>query len=355
MKVSAIILIFFVLFACNKASQITSSQDTVEQKEKKEKIQLSTVISEDGLSVRAIDIDQNGQLVYVGNNGRYGFYDPEFDIDMHEQISDSLGAEREFRGVSFKNIGANFISAGNPALIYSVSYIDFMPKLVYQEKGAEVFYDAMNFWNDEEGIAFGDAVDGCMSVLITRNAGQTWDKLNCSSFFEAEEGAGAFAASDTNIEIVGDHTWLASKDKIFYSPDKGENWEVYDTPIINEKDTQGIYSIDFFNEYLGVAIGGDFTEPDSNKNNLLLTNDGGKTWEVISSETSPGYRSCIQFIPGSSGQGIIAVGFNGIDVSRDSGQTWNHISDESFYTVRFLDNNEGYMAGKDRIVKFQLF
>ena len=42
---------------------------------------------------------------------------------------------------------------------------------------------------------------------------------------------------------------------------KGIGWESYKTPIIQGQETTGIYSIDFYNDSLGYAIGGDYTKP----------------------------------------------------------------------------------------------
>jgi hypothetical protein len=52
-------------------------------------------------------------------------------------------------------------------------------------------------------------------------------------------GEAAFAASNTNIVIKGNNTWIVSggmKARVFYSADKGNTWEVYDTPIVQGKD-----------------------------------------------------------------------------------------------------------------------
>ena len=38
-------------------------------------------------------------------------------------------------------------------------------QLVYKEQNEKVFYDAMAFWNDEEGMAIGDPVENCMSII----------------------------------------------------------------------------------------------------------------------------------------------------------------------------------------------
>ena len=121
--------------------------------------------------------------------------------------------------------------------------------------------------------------------------------------------------------------------------------------MFKEESTKGIYSIDFYNKKNGFAIGGDYTKPLDNISNKIITNDGGKTWKTVADNQNPGYRSCVQYFPNSKGKSLVAIGFNGIDVSNDRGHSWKHISDESFYTIRFLNKCTAYAAGKGKISK----
>ena len=195
---------------------------------------------------------------------------------------------------------------------------------------------------------------GDRGLYKTEDGGETWNKLSCDDLPKSLESEAAFAASDTNIAIVGDHTWVATGGKasrVLYSPDKGETWEVFNTPIIQGKETTGIYSIDFYDEQNGFAIGGDYTQPDDNSANKIRTKDGGRTWEIVGSGKEPGYRSCVQYFSERNGRELVVIGFNGIDYSNDGGYTWKHLSDEGFYTLRFLNDSTAYAAGKGRIAK----
>ena len=244
------------------------------------------------------------------------------------------------------------MSISSPALLFKIG--EENDEVVYQENHPKAFYDSMDFWNDQEGIAIGDPTEDCMSIIITRDGGNTWTKLSCEDLPKAKEGEAAFAASDTNIAIVGDHTWVATGGKasrVMYSPNKGKTWDVYDTPIIQGTETTGMYSIDFYDENNGFAIGGDYTKPNDTLNNKIRTNDGGKTWQVVANGKSPGYRSCVQYVPNSNGKELVAVGFKGIDYSNNAGDSWKHLSDEGFYTIRFLNDSVAYAAGKGRISK----
>ena len=51
------------------------------------------------------------------------------------------------------------------------------------------------------------------------------------------------------------------------------------------------------------------------------------------------------------GKSLIAIGFEGIAYSFDSGETWKQLSNEPFYTIRFMNDSIAYAAGKDRIAK----
>jgi photosystem II stability/assembly factor-like uncharacterized protein len=243
------------------------------------------------------------------------------------------------------------LSVASPALLYKTGE-DGKMDLVYKEEGEGVFYDAMTFWNNYEGIAIGDSVNGCLSIIITRDGGHHWMKIPCSELPAGIKGEGAFAASNTNIKTIGDKTWIATtSDRILFSPDKGKTWKSFRTPIINEGDAEGIYSIDFWDENLGIAIGGDYTKPEANKANKAITKDGGKTWELLADGQHPEYKSCIRFVPGSKGQEIVALGFTGISYSSDMGTTWKRLSNEAFYTLRFKNDSIAYAAGNNRIAK----
>ncbi|MFS4492175.1 oxidoreductase [Maribacter sp. 2308TA10-17] len=302
----------------------------------------------DTLSIRAIDIVGN-TLRYAANKGTFGNIDLRTGKIM-EGIQKYHTSIPEFRAMTHSSTDFFMLSVGNPALLYKTGEEGKM-KLVYMEEGDGVFYDSMTFWDDQEGIAIGDTVDGCFSIIITRDGGNSWNKLSCNVLPEAIEGEGAFAASDTNIKTIGNKTWVATTKRILFSPDKGKTWEAFETPILNKGEAEGIYSIDFWTEYLGIAVGGDYTNPDGNSANKAMTFDGGKTWELIADGKNPQYKSCVQFVPNTSGKEIVALGFTGISYSSDQGNSWKQLSDESFYTIRFLNDSIAYAAGKNRIAK----
>ena len=315
-------------------------------------VEVEPILEDSLLSIRAIDILDDNGLAFAANNNSFGLYDPaKKNWNISKQKQDTL--KFSFRSVAHTTTDFFMLTVANPALLYKTTSSGMA--LVYKEEHENVFYDAMKFWNDNEGIAIGDSIDGCLSIIITRDGGNTWTKLGCNQLPPAAEAEGAFAASNTNIAIIGDKTWVATTaGRIYFSENKGETWEVTNTPIINKKDTEGIYSIDFYDELNGFAIGGDYTKPDGNKANKIKTEDGGKTWQLVADGQTPNYRSCVQYIPNRKGQELVAVGFKGIDYSNDGGNTWKTISNEGFFTIRFIDETTAYAAGSGRISKLRL-
>ena len=255
-------------------------------------VEVETIL-EDSLSIRAIEL-MGEDIAFAANNGTYGMYNSQEQTwKTNIQKFDTLTPE--FRAVASTNSDFFMLSVGNPALLYKTGDSGSM-ELVYREENEKVFYDAMSFWNDKEGIAMGDPVDTCLSIIITRDGGKTWNKISCENLPVAAEGEAAFAASNSNIAIQGNKTWILSggmKSRIFFSPNKGETWEVFDTPVIQGTGTQGGYSLDFYDENQGFIIGGDYTKPDENKANKAVTKDGGKTWDLVAAGQEPGYKSSV--------------------------------------------------------------
>lgn len=313
-------------------------------------VEIETILEDSLLSIRAIDILNDGSLAFAANNGAYGLYDPKKESwQISKQVYDTL--QLEFRSVAHTTSDFFMLSVGNPAMLFKTGDQGTM-ELVYFEEHPKVFYDSMIFWNDQEGIAIGDTTEDCLSIIITRDGGNTWHKLSCDVLPKAKEAEGAFAASNTNIAVKGNNTWIATTaGRVYFSEDKGKSWSVVQTPVINAKETEGIYSMAFYDNKNGFAIGGDYTNPESNTANKIITNDGGNTWTLIASGKEPGYRSCVQYVPNGNGKELVTVGFKGIDYSKDGGDSWKSISKEGFYTLRFLNDSVAYAAGQKRISK----
>ncbi len=215
----------------------------------------------------------------------------------------------------------------------------------------------MKFFDELNGIAMGDPIDDCLSILITRDGGNTWEKTDCNELPKVEVGEAAFAASNTNIAIIGKNAWIVTggiKARIYHTPDMGLTWKVYETPIVQGKETTGIYTVDFYNEKQGIICGGDYLDKFGNSTNIAITNNGGKTWKVISDSVAPKYVSCVQYVPNTEGKEIFAVSTNGIFYSNNSGVNWAKVSDESYYSIRIATKNTAWLSGNEVISKMKI-
>lgn len=310
---------------------------------------------QDNFSIRAILIE-NDKLWYAADKGKYGYYDLTSKEKFQKTISKDT-VNPEFRSIA-KNSSAIFVmSVGTPGLLYKIAKDGSETKLVYKDDNEKAFYDSMQFWNDKEGIAVGDPIGDCFSLIITRDSGNTWQKIPCEKLPKITEGEAAFAASNTNLIVRNNAAWIVSGGKrarIFYTSDKGNSWEVSTTPIVQGEAMTGIFSADFYDENIGFIVGGNYEKPELNSKNKALTINGGKTWTLIGDNTGFGYASCVQFVPESGGKQLVTVGFSGLQYSSDNGATWKQFSkDKDLYTIRFIDNNMAIAAGKNKIVRIK--
>lgn len=292
-------------------------------------------------------------MMYAGSQGDItSTSDLGISWNTQRIVTDSVSPH--FRAISSTNNAFYALSVGNPALLYRLKEGDFT--IVYKEEHAKVFYNSMAFFDDLNGIAMGDPTEDCLSILITRDGGYSWGKMDCSDFPKISAGEAAFAASNTNISIVGDHAWIVTGGihaRVYHSSDKGLSWDVFDSPLAQGKPTTGIYTSAFYNEKQGIIMGGDYTRKDKIMPSKALSIDGGKTWQVISQD-QPSYISCVQYIPETQGQELLATSTQGIYFSNDTGRTWKKISSEGFYSLRMIDKNTAWMAGNEKVALLKI-
>tara|TARA_R110001583_G_scaffold70457_2_gene199413 strand:+ start:21501 stop:22538 length:1038 start_codon:yes stop_codon:yes gene_type:complete len=308
----------------------------------------------DSTSIRAIEIINDSTVVYAGSVGDIGIITGSGKLKATKKIiTDTIVPH--FRALAYTNDAFFALNIENPALLYK--YENNKIEIVYKEEHEKVFYNSMKFFDDLNGIAIGDPTDNCLSVLITRDGGASWEKINCEELPEIGDGEVAFAASNTNIAIVGENAWVVTgglKSRVFHTANMGLTWNVYNTPIIQGKSTTGIYSVDFYNEKQGIICGGDYTNKFGISANKAITNDGGKTWEVVAENQVPNYVSCVQYVPNTQGKELFAVSTNGIFYSKDTGRNWEKVSEKSFYTIRFASTNVAWLSGNNVIAKMTL-
>jgi photosystem II stability/assembly factor-like uncharacterized protein len=232
------------------------------------------------------------------------------------------GAEKlDFRDVkAFGESTAYLLSAGpgDASRIYKT--LDGGRSWAMQFKNADSagFFDAIAFWNEQNGIALGDPVKGLFQLIVTADGGSHWQLLAAKTLPPALPGEGAFAASGTCLVTQGEKdVWFATGGakmaRVFHSKDRGQNWKVSETPIMAGVESAGIFSIAFPDPQHGMIVGGDYRKPHQIGATAAITSDGGKTWNLLDKRLP--FCSAVTWAKDR----WIAVGTSGSHVSRDNG------------------------------------
>ena len=254
---------------------------------------------------------------------------------------------------------AHAISIGDSSRIYRTTDGGKTWSLRFEATRKGTFFDAIRFWDARHGIVISDPVDGHFLILTTSDGGETWQEVPAASLPAPLRGDGSFAASGSCLAVHGRRdVWFATGGgaaaRVIHSSDRGKTWSASDTPIRAGAPAAGIFSVAFRDALHGVVAGGDYTKATLGGGNLALTADGGRTWVVVDSASSPhGYRSAVAFLPETSGRGLVAVGLSGTDVSKDGGRTWTATDTVAYNSVLFASKDVGFAVGpKGRIAKF---
>jgi photosystem II stability/assembly factor-like uncharacterized protein len=250
------------------------------------------------------------------------------------------------------------IGAGENSRVYKTTDGGATWALQYTNRDPQGFLDAIAFWDARHGLALGDPVGGRFVILTTSDGGATWMPIGVEGMPTALAGEGAFAASGTCLVVQGDRSaWFATGGaqvaRVFRSNDRGRTWTAHETPVRAGTPSSGIFSLAFHDADHGVAVGGDYTQPEQAGGSVARTSDGGRTW-VLSRGTAPaGYRSGVAVVRGTSGLTVIAVGPTGTDLSGDGGESWRRLGTTGFDAVSFSGPDAGWAVGEDgRISKF---
>jgi photosystem II stability/assembly factor-like uncharacterized protein len=244
---------------------------------------------------------------------------------------------------------AYILSIGNgPASrIYKTDDAGATWTLQFKNEDPKAFYDAMSFWDAAHGIVIGDSIEGKFCIMITEDGGRNWRRVPASALPPALPNEGAFAASGTNIAVLGkSDAWIgtgaATKARVLRTHDRGRTWRVAETPLVASA-SAGIFSVAFCDAKHGVVVGGDYTKEKDAVDNLAVTNDGGATWTLVKGLS--GFRSVVAYVPEMK-KTLVAIGPSGADYSVDDGRTWIQLAGPGFDTLSFVRNQPiGWAAG----------
>lgn len=317
-----------------------------------QQIQSFETIFNDKISIRALEIYDN-KVWYSGTDSKFGFVDVK---DFKNQKQIKLSEKKlQFRTLAQNKNSFFTINIESPAEFFKIDKKTLKSEIVFTDTVKTAFYDALHFVNDKLAFTFSDAdKNNDLKLAVFKN--EKWDIFK--NQIKLNEGEAAFAASNTNIASSKNYLWIATGGKasrILRLNFENEKIGIFNTPFIQGESSQGMYSIDFYNDKFGIAVGGDYTKQAANVNNIATTIDGGESWQIQASGKNAGYTTCVKIKPNSKGKEIISVGDQHISYSSDYGKTWKKISDEKgFFVCKWVDKNTVVLAGKDKISLLKL-
>ncbi|MFN3315679.1 MAG: WD40/YVTN/BNR-like repeat-containing protein, partial [Raineya sp.] len=227
--------------------------------------------------------------------------------------------DKDFRDiVAFNTQKALIINAGSPAYILKTTDGGETWRVVYQDTSKTAFFDDIGFFDEQNGFVFGDPdPEGYFTLLQTTDGGETWQNIG-KKLPKAQNNEAGFAASGTIMRFKSPYIWIGTgggeTSRVLFSPDKGNSWQYFSTPILAGKNSQGIFSMAFKDQKNGVAVGGDYTQAQNSEKTAIYTQNGGKTWK-LAKNMPRGYRSSVAF---ATRNVYVCVGTNGIDFTKDA-------------------------------------
>lgn len=285
-------------------------------------------------SFRGLSVIDDSVVWVSGSNGWIGRSTDGARSFAFKQVP---GYEKfDFRSLyAFDSQQAIIANAGSPAHILQTTDGGQTWSSVYQNDHPDAFFDGVDFWNEREGMIYGDPIGGRMLLLITKDGGKTWNALPESQRPLLTDGEASFAASGTGIRCYDKSMVMIATggktSRLFTSKNSGASWKVLTPSMVQGESSTGIFSVAFKDKKNGVVAGGDFQKDSLKVNHILLTKDAGKTWTQPITPTR-GYRECVEYI---SNNVLIATGPSGTDISYNEGNDWQSLSDEKgFHLVR---------------------
>jgi len=256
---------------------------------------------------------------------------------------------------------AYLLSAGPGELsrIYKTRNGGHSWELQFMNEEPEGFYDCFDFWDEQRGVAYGDAVNGELRVLVTNDGGSSWNLVAADKLPPAQPGEGGFAASGTCVKVwEGGRAWISTGNaetaRVLISDDWGRTWRAVDTPLISGE-AAGSTTITFRDRLNGLVLGGDLANREGHTDNVAVSGDGGFTWFLAGRPQLPGAVYGAAFMPHSPAPTAIAVGPAGADYSVDDGRSWVSLDRQEYWGVAAVSGSAWIVGPEGRITRVAIW
>ena len=271
----------------------------------------------------------------------------------------------DFRDIhAWDESNAIIMSAGDVDRLYRTADGGASWQVVYEESDSNAFFDGFAFdATGKNAWLMGDPLDGRVYLLRTNDAGQTWQQHPAETSPKVEQGIAAFAASGTHLLLrkngdlligLGGASENSSKANsnmtvasVLRTSDQGASWLQNSAPI-DSNASSGIFSLCEVGASSDriIAVGGDYQRLDHSDRNLAISDDGGKSWRILTASRPSGFRSVVVHVPTSEHpKQLITAGPSGTDRSIDGGESWTRLSGEGFHTMSLASDGTLWASG----------
>lgn len=217
----------------------------------------------------------------------------------------------------------------------------------------ESFINGVHFFNENDGVAYGDPVGTRFEIYTTNNGGTTWTQVPAANI--PVKLANEYGYNNSPI-VVGNTIWFTtSRGRLFRSSDKGLTWLAFQAPLsdfggyTSATSTGSVYFTDVNNGFLLKNVRSGSAPNYTYARTYATTVNGGQTW-IPPSGTLPtftGERFLLNYIPGTTTMVATALGTPyGTAISTNNGVTWEEVeADDQRGTTAFLNATTAWCAG----------
>jgi len=299
-------------------------------------------------AIRALQVVNDSVLWFGGNKGWLG---RSSDGGKNWKLWQPAGEQADFRSLqAIDALNAIAATTTRPANIIRTHDGGKTWKRVYQSRDTTVFINGMDFWNENDGVLFGDPIENRLFLMRTTDGGRSWDNFPDEQKPIFAAGEACFAASGTAIRAVGDSTLVivsgGSVSRLWYSYDRGQSWQNTKTPLQQGLPSMGAFSVAVAPDSHYVVVGGDYTAEDLAVAQIGLL-DSGIWW--IPRTSTRGYRESVAVIDTFF---WLATGPSGSDITFNGGLDWQALNDvKGMHTVQKARSGQSvFMAGNRGVI-----
>jgi photosystem II stability/assembly factor-like uncharacterized protein len=190
----------------------------------------------------------------------------------------------------------------------------------------------------------GDPIGDAFTVLVSHDSGAHWTPVHPPPPLDGEA---AFAASNTCLATgANGEAWFVTGGshtvaRIFHTSDYGTHWSATNLPLLAGNAASGAFSVAFRGRH-GIVVGGDYAVPDSSRQNVALTSDGGATWTLGPPSGAVPYLSAVAPMHA----GWIATGTRGTWISRDDGHSWTRADTVGYNAIAITPTHAILLGSK---------